>query len=161
LDQYVVAAVSGTGTTEIMTPQNHSTTTTTTTTTTGAVEEALKFIVHFVGDVHQPLHVSRISDRGGNSITVHTNFTHPNTVQPPSEQSESLNHSLLRGVGRGGANTTTITHHHSTNLHSVWDSILLETYQEEKCNNNWTQLQEVIYELIDESSIRKWGRCAE
>jgi hypothetical protein len=33
-------------------------------------QEALKFLVHFVGDVHQPLHVGRRADRGGNSIEV-------------------------------------------------------------------------------------------
>ena len=32
--------------------------------------EALRFLVHFVGDVHQPLHVGRRDDRGGNSIRV-------------------------------------------------------------------------------------------
>lgn len=32
--------------------------------------EALKFIVHFVGDVHQPLHCSDNSDRGGNDVKV-------------------------------------------------------------------------------------------
>lgn len=31
---------------------------------------ALKFLVHFVGDVHQPLHVGRTDDRGGNEIRV-------------------------------------------------------------------------------------------
>jgi hypothetical protein len=35
-----------------------------------AKQEALKFLVHFVGDVHQPLHVGRRADRGGNSIQV-------------------------------------------------------------------------------------------
>lgn len=35
-----------------------------------ARQEALKFLVHFVGDVHQPLHVGRRADRGGNSIKV-------------------------------------------------------------------------------------------
>jgi hypothetical protein len=32
--------------------------------------EALKFLSHWVGDVHQPLHVSFEDDRGGNSIRV-------------------------------------------------------------------------------------------
>lgn len=32
--------------------------------------EALKFIVHFVGDLHQPLHVGLAEDRGGNMIKV-------------------------------------------------------------------------------------------
>jgi hypothetical protein len=36
----------------------------------GDKAEALKFLVHFVGDIHQPLHVGRRADRGGNSIRV-------------------------------------------------------------------------------------------
>ena len=32
--------------------------------------EALKFVTHFVVDVHQPLHVGRAEDRGGNTIDV-------------------------------------------------------------------------------------------
>ena len=52
--------------------------------------EALKFIVHFVGDLHQPMHISRAEDQGGNKIQ-------------------------LNYEGQG------------TNLHSVWDSKLIET----------------------------------
>ena len=32
--------------------------------------EALKFLAHFVGDLHQPLHVGFAEDRGGNEIAV-------------------------------------------------------------------------------------------
>ncbi|MCX7313796.1 MAG: endonuclease, partial [Alphaproteobacteria bacterium] len=32
--------------------------------------EALKFVVHFVGDLHQPFHVADNHDRGGNEIAV-------------------------------------------------------------------------------------------
>ncbi len=32
--------------------------------------QALKFLVHFVGDIHQPLHVSHAKDRGGNDVSV-------------------------------------------------------------------------------------------
>lgn len=32
--------------------------------------EALKFVIHFIADIHQPLHVSRAADRGGNDIAV-------------------------------------------------------------------------------------------
>src|SRR5262245_9995730 len=35
--------------------------------------EALKFLVHFVGDVHQPLHVGRRADAGGNKIEITLN----------------------------------------------------------------------------------------
>ncbi len=51
--------------------------------------EALKFIIHFVGDMHQPMHVSSAEDKGGNTIQI-------------------------RYDGKG------------TNLHSLWDSKLLE-----------------------------------
>ena len=51
-------------------------------------ENALKFIVHFVGDMHQPLHVGRPEDRGGNSTRV-----------------------VFEG--------------RNTNLHALWDSILI------------------------------------
>ncbi|GAA0162626.1 hypothetical protein LIER_18671 [Lithospermum erythrorhizon] len=33
--------------------------------------EALLFLSHFVGDIHQPLHVGFASDKGGNTIDVH------------------------------------------------------------------------------------------
>lgn len=36
----------------------------------GEQREALRFLVHFVVDVHQPLHVGRAEDRGGNTIVV-------------------------------------------------------------------------------------------
>ena len=42
---------------------------------TGVLQKAnaLKFIVHLVGDAHQPMHVSRAEDRGGNSIQMQFN----------------------------------------------------------------------------------------
>eukprot|EP01006_Ploeotia_vitrea_P033625 TRINITY_DN65595_c2_g1_i1.p1 TRINITY_DN65595_c2_g1~~TRINITY_DN65595_c2_g1_i1.p1 ORF type:complete len:646 (-),score=322.72 TRINITY_DN65595_c2_g1_i1:280-2139(-) len=40
------------------------------TTTSGvSQQDALKFVIHFIGDIHQPLHVGFADDRGGNSIT--------------------------------------------------------------------------------------------
>jgi hypothetical protein len=36
-------------------------------------DEALKFLVHFVGDVHQPLHTENDSDEGGNEVNVTLN----------------------------------------------------------------------------------------
>lgn len=53
---------------------------------------ALRFIIHIVGDLHQPLHAGNGSDKGGNDVRV--------TFQ-----------------GR------------STNLHSVWDSALVDEEQ--------------------------------
>ncbi|RKR82985.1 S1/P1 nuclease [Mucilaginibacter gracilis] len=31
---------------------------------------ALKFLVHFIGDLHQPMHVSHVDDKGGNNISI-------------------------------------------------------------------------------------------
>jgi len=39
--------------------------------TTLSSKQSLMFLTHFVGDIHQPLHVSRKTDRGGNTIDVH------------------------------------------------------------------------------------------
>jgi nuclease S1 len=52
--------------------------------------DALKFVVHFVGDVHQPLHAGFAADKGGNDFQI--------------------------SIRREG-----------WNLHSVWDSLLIES----------------------------------
>lgn len=33
-------------------------------------QQALMFVIHFMGDIHQPLHVGRPDDQGGNAITI-------------------------------------------------------------------------------------------
>ena len=33
-------------------------------------EEALRFLVHFIGDMHQPLHAGERHDKGGNDVHV-------------------------------------------------------------------------------------------
>jgi hypothetical protein len=55
-------------------------------------QTALRFIVHLVGDLHQPLHVGKCCDRGGNDVKV-------------------------KWFGR------------DLNLHSVWDSALVDEQQ--------------------------------
>ncbi len=52
--------------------------------------EALKFLVHIVGDLHQPLHMGRPEDRGGNAIKT-------------------------TWFGR------------NTNIHAVWDGMLIDS----------------------------------
>lgn len=54
--------------------------------------EALKFLIHLVGDLHQPLHYGRRSDRGGNDVSV-------------------------RWFGK------------PTNLHAVWDSSIIQSWE--------------------------------
>jgi hypothetical protein len=42
-------------------------------TSADAKNEALKYLVHLVGDAHQPMHVSRKEDKGGNTIQLRYN----------------------------------------------------------------------------------------
>jgi hypothetical protein len=75
--------------------------------------DALKFIIHFVGDMHQPMHVSRAADKGGNSIQMQFN-------------------------GKG------------TNLHSLWDSNLIN-----KQGETFEQMA-VGYDKATPEEIKKW-----
>jgi nuclease S1 len=65
-----------------------------------ARRQALKFVVHFVADVHQPLHAGFARDRGGNTIQVRV----PEAFIPPWAE------------GNPGSN-----------LHAVWDGGLLHS----------------------------------
>jgi hypothetical protein len=62
--------------------------------------EALMFVVHFVGDLHQPLHSADNDDRGGNCVAVAFFDLKPETS----------------GSGQS----------YRPNLHGVWDTDLLE-----------------------------------
>ena len=85
---------------------------------------ALKMVTHFLGDIHQPLHMGHASDRGGNYWKIQ----------------------FFKG---------------DTNLHSVWDSRLVETahkwshteWQEEI--DRLTPEQQVV--LIEGGTPEKWG----
>lgn len=61
--------------------------------------DALRFVIHFVGDAHQPLHDADDSDRGGNCVPV----TYMNTI--PKE------------AGAGDYNP---------NLHHIWDTEMVQ-----------------------------------
>jgi hypothetical protein len=62
--------------------------------------DALKFIVHLVGDVHQPMHASNLPDHGGNDFPILLR-----TAIPPEEYARERYHDGVM----------------DTNLHSVWD----------------------------------------
>jgi hypothetical protein len=62
--------------------------------------DALRFIVHFVGDIHQPLHATTNNDHGGNCVPVGFFGTEPQLRNPQSES-------------------------YSPNLHGVWDTSIV------------------------------------
>lgn len=68
--------------------------------------EALKFVVHFIGDVHQPLHAAYAHDKGGNDVQLQ----------------------LAAALGSPGQNP-------GSNLHSLWDSGLLKAMQQDEATH--------------------------
>lgn len=62
-------------------------------------QKALKYLIHFVGDLHQPLHAGQNHDRGGNDVKV---VFLGQTVNPHTKK--------------------------AWNLHQVWDNGLLDQY---------------------------------
>ena len=71
--------------------------------TTEARAEALRFVIHFAGDIHQPLHASTNNDLGGNCVPV-TFFGQAPEESPP---------------GSGSFHP---------NLHSIWDVDIIEHF---------------------------------
>jgi hypothetical protein len=82
--------------------------------TKGQKATALKYLVHFVGDLHQPMHVSHAEDKGGNAIAV--NFFNGS----------------------------------SDNLHSLWDSGLIEHQ-----HIDYKQMA-ISYDTATPEQIKKW-----
>jgi hypothetical protein len=69
-----------------------------------ARRDALKFVVHFVGDVHQPMHANNHDDLGGNKYQV--------SLRTDLEPEAYARDRYVDGVM-------------GTNLHSVWDYYIL------------------------------------
>jgi len=78
-----------------------------------AKNEALKYLIHLIGDAHQPMHVSRKEDKGGNTIQ-------------------------LRFDNNG------------TNLHSLWDSKLID--------HEGLSPEDIVknYDMATPADIKKW-----
>jgi hypothetical protein len=71
--------------------------------TAQARADALRFVIHFVGDIHQPLHDTTNNDRGGNCVPV-AFFDHPPRETNPTRES------------------------YNPNLHEVWDVEIIERF---------------------------------
>lgn len=78
-------------------------------------QQALRFIVHIVGDLHQPLHVGNGTDNGGNEVRV-TFFDRP------------------------------------TNLHSIWDSALVDDEQ-----LSYSEMADWLDRRLTAADVKTWG----
>ena len=81
----------------------------------------LKLLIHFMGDLHQPLHVGMAKDKGGNDFQV-------------------------RWFNKG------------TNLHSVWDTKMIEEYNMSysELASNEKELSKTEIEEIQKGTIIDW-----
>ena len=101
------------------------------------LKESLMFVTHFVGDIHQPLHCARGSDKGGNTIHVHFNITND----------------LLPGEHKNG----------EWNLHSVWDDGVIDRALVELYNHSRANFENDLFLLIETAvrtgDIEAWLDC--
>lgn len=65
--------------------------------------DALRYVIHFVGDLHQPLHTTTNDDRGGNCVPVAFLDHDPEETNPVGED-------------------------YRPNLHGVWDTSIIERW---------------------------------
>ena len=81
----------------------------------------LKLLVHFIGDLHQPLHVGRAEDRGGNDIKVKW-------------------------------------FNKSSNLHRVWDSEMIDSYNMSytELASNAQKLSKAQVKALQKGNILDW-----
>ncbi|XP_015887054.1 endonuclease 4 isoform X1 [Ziziphus jujuba] len=88
--------------------------------------EALMFLSHFIGDVHQPLHVGFLGDEGGNTITVRW-------------------------------------YHRKTNLHHVWDTMIIDSALKTFYNSDLaTMILAIQRNITDDWSndVLSWETCS-
>lgn len=87
--------------------------------------EALMFLSHFIGDIHQPLHVGFYGDEGGNTI-------------------------IVRWYRR------------KTNLHHVWDNMIIESALKKFYNSDIDIMIQTIKKNIlegESADIQVWQNC--
>ncbi|XP_047332170.1 endonuclease 4-like isoform X2 [Impatiens glandulifera] len=88
--------------------------------------EALMFLAHFMGDVHQPLHVGFVGDQGGNTINVHW-------------------------------------YKRKSNLHHIWDTLVIESAMKTFYSNDLGVMIESIQKNITDGwsdELGQWEACA-
>lgn len=118
--------------------------------------EGLMFLTHFVGDIHQPLHCSRATDRGGNSI--HVKFLDDN-------------HKIDEKIGgmyreQNYAPFLRRRHHDhdDLNLHAVWDDSIIDTTLARDYRGSRNAMEAEILNMIWKATVTPewnelWMRC--
>jgi len=74
--------------------------------------DALRFVIHLVGDLHQPLHCATNNDEGGNCVPVVFFGTVPTMTNPTSES-------------------------YQPNLHAIWDTGIIQQMKRSTPVDSW------------------------
>jgi hypothetical protein len=93
--------------------------------------DALRFLIHFVGDLHQPLHATTNNDQGGNCVPV-AFFDVPPQLRSPETES------------------------YAPNLHGVWDVNILARMTS---GNTPEQVASELEESL-QSKIARWKKAS-
>jgi hypothetical protein len=96
---------------------------------------ALRFVIHLMGDMHQPLHCTTNNDRGGNCIPV-TYFGKAPALSGRNPSSEQ----------------------YSPNLHSIWDTYLIQDDMKDQALGNVQQLADHLDQKF-RADARKWQKA--
>lgn len=106
---------------------------------------SLKFLTHFVGDIHQPLHSARKTDKGGNTIHVTFDFN-------PDKDTQNIPH-----LGHGKSK--------SWNLHSIWDDGIIEKAMHDLYHGKREEFEQNLMEMIKvyaaSGQLSVWLACAD
>jgi hypothetical protein len=100
--------------------------------------QALRFVIHFLGDIHQPLHDTGNNDQGGNCVPVEFFGTEPQLRNPQRES-------------------------YSPNLHGTWDSGILghmmgdKTVQQFAAEINSAQASQINGWMASGTNVDPWN----
>lgn len=91
----------------------------------------LAFLIHFVGDIHQPLHAANDADKGGNCVKVDS---HSRATDLHAVWDTTVVRRLERSIDSGRAETTARK--------------LEKTYAAEKVSDSWTSADDIAWESV-------------
>jgi hypothetical protein len=139
------------------------------------------FLTHFVGDIHQPLHCARKTDRGGNSIHVHfldeddaliekerannrDHYARPDEIIRKSKDDVTYH---LRRHRQLSDSTRRHHNHDGLNLHAVWDDNIIDIALARDYENSRNAFELNLLNLIWKTKTtlpdewhEKWLKCA-
>ncbi|KAF9591392.1 hypothetical protein IFM89_004077 [Coptis chinensis] len=129
--------------------------------------EALLFLSHYIGDIHQPLHVGFTTDRGGNTIDVHwyrrkqvlhhVSIICPTIILQVIVKFKWLGKRTQRYMFNSGY------HKIQLKLMRVWDANIIETSEERFYDTNVDEFIDAIQQNITGAwadEVPDWEKCS-